>query len=115
MIAETSGKKLNKNSSEANHRSIGRAINEANEGLQLATKMDWHLFSAHCYQMSNRFAWAWKLCTLGYPIALVYLALIGAREMPKPFRQKDDWANFVKDHSAPLFRSEIWNRSIDIN
>ena len=115
LIAETRGKKLNKNSNEANHRSIGRAIDEANEGLQLATKMDWHLSSARCYQMSNRFAWAWKLCMLGYPVALVYLGFIGAREMPKPFSQKDDWDNLVKGHSAPLFRSEIWNRGLDIN
>lgn len=41
LTTETCGKRLNKNSSEANHRSIGRAIAEANESLQLATKMDW--------------------------------------------------------------------------
>jgi hypothetical protein len=42
--------------------------------------------------MSNRFSWAWKLCTLGYPIALVYLGFIDATEMPSLFRQDDDWA-----------------------
>ena len=65
--------------------------------------------------MSNRFAWAWKLCTLGYPVALVYLGFIGAKEMPKPFDQEDDWHNLVRDHSDPLFPSEIWDRNIDIH
>ena len=61
------------NSSEANHRRIGRAIDEANEGLQLATKMDWHLSSARFYQMSNRFRGLGNFVRSGYLIALVYL------------------------------------------
>jgi hypothetical protein len=114
LTDEACGKRLDKGSSDANHRRIGRAIAEANEGLQVATKMDWHLSSARCYQMSNRFSWAWKLCTLGYPIALVYLGFIDATEMPSPFCQDDDWHKLVTDHSAPLFPSKIWDRSIDI-
>jgi hypothetical protein len=70
LINEACGKRFDQGSSQVNHYRIGRAIAEANEGLQIATKMEWRLSSARCYQMSNRFAWAWKLCTLGYPVAL---------------------------------------------
>jgi hypothetical protein len=115
LISEACGKKLHKDSSEANHHRIGRAIDEANRGLELATKTEWRLSSARCYQMSNRFAWAWKLCTLGHPVALVYLGFIGAREMPRPFDRSVDWHNLVKQHSAPLFPTGIWGRSIGIN
>jgi hypothetical protein len=114
LTNEVCGKRLGKDSSDANHRRIGCAMAEAKEGLQVATKMDWHLSSARCYQMSNRFSWAWKLCTLGYPIALVYLGFIDATEMPNPFRQADEWHKLVEDHSAPLFPSNIWGRSIDV-
>ena len=47
-------------------------------------------------------------------MALVYLGFIGATEMVWPFAQDVDWDKAVKEHSAPLFPSEIWNRSIDI-
>jgi hypothetical protein len=116
LINETCGKRFDKGSSEANHCRIGRAIAEANEGLRLATKTDWHLSSAHCYQMSNRFAWAWKLCSLGYPIALAYLGFIGATEIPEttPFRRDIDWHESVKAHSARLFPFHIWDRGISI-
>jgi hypothetical protein len=114
LTKETCGKRVDKGSSEANHRGIGRAIAVANDGLRLATNADWHLSSTHRYQMSNRFAWAWKLCTLGYPVALVYLGFIDATEMRAPFNRDADWHRLVEDHSAPLFPSEIWHRSMSI-
>ena len=115
LKSEECGKRLRNDSSEANHARIACAIAEANEGLRLATKIDWQLSSSRCYQMSNRFAWTWKLCTLGYSVALVYLGFIGATEMPCPFPQDVDWLNMVKSHSAPLFPAEIWDRNIGIN
>jgi hypothetical protein len=111
------GKRFHKDSSKANHASVGRAIAEANEGLRQATELEkWHLSSTSCYQMSNRFAWSWKLCKLGYSVALVYLGFLDAIEMPPaPFDQDSDWLNFVTAHSAPLFPSEIWNQRINID
>lgn len=114
LINETCGKRVVEGSSRANHLRIGCAIAEANEALRLATKLDWHLSSARCYQMSNRFAWAWKVCTLGYHVALVYLGFIGATEMRKPFSRDVDWHDLVKQHSAPLFPPEVWGQSMDM-
>jgi hypothetical protein len=76
LITEEAGKRFDKYSSAANHDSIAHAIAEANEGLALATKAEWHLSFTRCYQMSNRFAWSWKLCALGYPVVLVYLGFL---------------------------------------
>lgn len=109
------GKRFNKKSNKENHERIGRAIAEANECLRSATKLDWNPSSTYCYQMSNRFAWAWKLCSLGYSVALVYLGFIDANEMTLPFYDEDEWVKFVKEHSARLFPAEIWGRNIRIN
>jgi hypothetical protein len=115
LTNEECGKRLDKGRSKANHDSIARAIAEANKGLKLATKLDWRLSLDRCYQMSNRFAWAWKLCTLEYPVALVYLGFVGATEMRGSFRENVNWQDLVRQHSAPLFPPEIWNRSISID
>lgn len=112
---EEGGKKFTPKSSRANHERIALAVDEANHDLRMATNFDWTLSSDRCYQMSNRFAWSWKLCTLGYPIVLVYLGFIGANEMSNPFDQDIDWDNAVRQHSAPLFPPEIWNRRLAVH
>jgi hypothetical protein len=111
---EACGKRLRNVSSKANHESVARAIADANEGLARATKTDWRLSSNHCYQMSNRFAWSWKLCTLGYAVILVYLGFLDAADMDGPFGDDTQWDLLVKDHSAPLFPPEMWDRTINI-
>ena len=63
-----------------NHQRIGAAIVEANEGLWLASGGPWELSRDSHYQMSNRFAWAWKLASLGVPAVLVYLGFLNAVE-----------------------------------
>ncbi len=66
---ETGGKVLKDGASEAsrrNHERIGKAIDEANVGLRTLTRTrSWALRRDSCYQMANRFAWAWKLVDLG--------------------------------------------------
>jgi hypothetical protein len=115
LVNEACGKRLAKDSSNANHRRIAGAIGEANEGLRLATGLEWHLSSDRCYQMSNRFAWAWKLCTLGYPVALVYLGFIQADDMSKPFGQASEWDSLVRQHSNPLFPGELWGQTVSVD
>ena len=46
------------------------------------------------YQLSNRFAFAWKLADLGVPVVLVYLGFLDAHEM------NDGGRVLLKDHSA---------------
>jgi hypothetical protein len=58
------------------------------------------------YQMSNRFAWSWKLAEYGIPVVLVYLGFLNASEMVDrgdPFANQDSWESLVMAHSSPLF------------
>ena len=96
-----------------NHHRIGAAIHEANTALTAQTKLCWALSRDKHYQMSNRFAWAWKLTELGYPVILVYLGFLKANEMHDrgtPFDSCDDWKECVKQHSQPLFPAQVWDR-----
>ncbi len=66
--------------SKRNHAQIGRAISEASLGLK-DTMDGWNLSRDSHYQLANRFAWAWKLASMGVPVVLVYLGFLGAAEM----------------------------------
>jgi hypothetical protein len=41
----------------------------------------WTLSRDSHYQLTNRFAWAWKLASMGVPVVLGYLGFQGAAEM----------------------------------
>ena len=65
---ELKGKNLRGNASansRRNHKRIGAAIQEANVSLMDQTQPVWSLQKDRCYQMSNRFAWSWRLTELG--------------------------------------------------
>ncbi len=98
-----------------NHERIGRAIEEANVGLRSLTgDMGWSLSRDSCYQMANRFAWAWKLVSLGMPVVLVYLGFLDAIEMSdesNPFRRHAEWVECVKMHAIGKVPEEAWDRS----
>jgi hypothetical protein len=101
--------------SHCNHDQIGECIQEANRSLSQQTASKWTLSRDRCYQMSNRFAWSWKLTELGFPVILVYLGFLNAEEMRKgdkqvPFATSDDWAKAVMGHSGGLFPDSIWDR-----
>lgn len=109
----TKGKRLPSNTrpnSCENHRQIGKAINKANTSLMEQTGLCWKLSRDKHYQMSNRFAWAWKLTELGYSVVLVYLGFLNAREMKKPFEDDNCWEKYIKKHSQPLFPTEVWDQ-----
>ena len=104
-----------KSNSFKNHNRIKEAICEANDGLRVATKMRWELSRDQHYQLSNRFAWSWKLAALEIPVVLVYLGFLNAREMADEgplLRTKTHWAGAVKAHSrdvvdeGPLLRTK---------
>ena len=120
---EVNGKILNRTASDnsiRNHAQIGGAMDEASSSLAVQTECRWALSRTHHYQMSNRFAWAWKLTELGYPVILVYLGFLKAEEMregkkQRPLSGHTEWEGLVKSHSGPLFPEEVWNQKWSVN
>ncbi|MGA2331727.1 MAG: hypothetical protein ABSG75_08200 [Syntrophales bacterium] len=118
---EVNGRKLAFNSShdrKASHETIAAAIANAREGLEKATSLRWFISRDSHYQMSNRFAWAWKLTEFGIPIILVYLGFLKAEEMVdqgKPFANYSEWEQLVKAHSESLFPYDVWGQRWVVN
>lgn len=90
--------------SDANHEKIGAAIHGASAALRnslpgIAISRD------ASYQFSNRIAFAWKLASLGVPVALIYLGFIGDQSIsPKEYIQSiDHWRTAFLEHVEPLF------------
>ena len=81
----------------------------------ILTNASWSLSRDHHYQLSNRFAWAWKLASLGVPVVLVYLGFLGAEEMHDvgtPFQTTDDWAGTLMRHAAGTVPDSCWERQL---
>ena len=98
-----------------NLKRIEECIEETNVALAAQTTPGWALSHEHRYQISNRFAWSWKLTELGYPVILVYLGFLNAEEMRKrekqdPFANHAEWDSCVKSYSKRLIPVEIWNK-----
>ena len=114
-----SGKPLRKEASQnsrKNHERIGRAIAEANEAFQAATGGKWGLSRDHHYQLSNRFAWSWKLASLGIPVVLVYLGFLNAKNMKnqeKIFHSNDDWESALKSYGKGVVGNTCWGECLD--
>jgi hypothetical protein len=92
---------------------IDWAIQDASTALAEDTRIAWCLSRDWNYQMSNRFAWAWKLTDLGIPVVLVYLGFLSAEEMTdqgKPLTDAAEWQNVVKHHSQALFPAMVWDQ-----
>jgi hypothetical protein len=96
--------------------SIRGAIGEANGWLN-ASSPGWNLSAHSHYQLSNRFAWSWKLASIGVPAILVYLGFLNAEEMKpdKLFLTDTDWHEAVKEHSRGVVPEEAWGRAIEVN
>ncbi len=92
LSRETKGKSTGSEKSKANQKKIGEAIGKASEGLSDIKKgLQFDLSLSSPYQLSNRFAWAWKLASMKIPVVLVYLGFLNAKEMKKkPFRRHED-------------------------
>jgi hypothetical protein len=103
---------------EASHETIGRAIEWAREGFSIATGFPWGIDRDRCYQMSNRFAWAWRLMDLGIPVVLVYLGFLNASEMndiSPAFGSHEEWEREIRAHSANIVPPEIWDKTLRVN
>lgn len=114
LLREKTGKKREKIESAdslKNRTQIDSCMYQANISLSAETKLSWSLSIEHHYQMSNRFAWSWKLTELGIPVILVYLGFLNAEEMCDqgiPFTEHRSWENLVKTQSMTLFPKNVW-------
>jgi hypothetical protein len=118
---EVAGRRLLANASDgrkASHKTIGEAIVVARTGLSDATSLTWQISRDTHYQMSNRFAWSWKLTELGIPVVLIYLGFLKAVDMAHRgvlLADHGEWESLVRQHSAPLFPGDVWNHRWSIN
>jgi hypothetical protein len=102
--------------SRMNHDHIGLAIRQANSGLNEILR-GWALSRDSHYQLSNRFAWAWKLAMLGVPVILVYLGFLNATEMldqGQPFDNHEVWQTCVRNHSKNIVPEDAWEKRLEI-
>jgi hypothetical protein len=113
------GKTVEKDASEesiANHKQIGRAVAVASAGL-IEVIPGWDLSYDSHYQLANRFAWTWKLASMGVPVVLVYLGFLCAKEvndLGKPFVDFADWSRVVLQHSRNIVPERAWNSDIKV-
>lgn len=115
----TSGKqKPRSENGRKNHERIGSAIAQANVELRRAAGGSWALSRDNRYQLSNRFAWSWKLASLGVPVILIYLGFLRAREMMPdgaPFRTEDDWEATLRGYARGVCDDTCWGMRVDVN
>jgi len=101
-----------------NRKQIESVIKEANDALNRAVS-GWALSPKGCYQLSNRFAWAWKVASLGMPVILVYLGFLNATDMKNGNRtiltSARQWHKCVLFRSNGIIPREVWNKTIRIN
>jgi hypothetical protein len=111
---EISGKRVTEQTNQLNHQQIGQAIEQANDALDPILP-GWRLSRDSHYQLSNRFAWSWKIASLGVPVVLVYLGFLNADEMPCPFQTVEDWAHHVQQWSAGIVPAGAWGTEMTVN
>ena len=99
---------------EPNRTQIQNAITDANLCLNRILQ-GWQLSHNSYYQISNRFAWSWKLTTLSVPVILVYLGFLKANEMSDPFIKDKDWDKVLLEHTNGFVPKEIWNKRWEVN
>lgn len=100
-----------------NHERIGKAIREANKALT-GILSGWELSRDSHYQLCNRFAWSWKVASLGVPVILVYLGFLNAEEMAdqgKPFHSTNEWGDAIRGHAHGIVPDWAWNTRLEIN
>jgi hypothetical protein len=117
LVAAAAGRPLNDQSTDdrkTSHAQIGAAIGEASGSLSASTGLAWRLSRDSHYQMSSRFAWAWKLASLGVPVVLVYLGFLRAEEMARtgsvPLADHAAWERLVRDHAGAICPPETWGK-----
>ena len=99
-------------SDKQNRERIEAAIKQASDALGEG----WRLTADSHYQLSNRFAWAWKLASLGVPVILVYLGFLNVHEMGQSFASHDDWEQCLLAYGDRTVPRNVWKSgAIQVN
>lgn len=97
---------------------IESALGQATEAWN-ALHPGFSLSAGNHYQLSNRFAFAWKLADMGIPVVLVYLAFLDADEMANGkrvlFTRHDQWRTCVLARSNGVVPEASWNRTFNVD
>lgn len=98
-----------------NKDSIEAALGEASMALTAAVGHSFDLRIGDHYQLSNRFAWSWKIAALGWPVVLVYLGFLNVGEMPEPLLTQTDWECRLRAYAQGVVPNEAWGSEIKTN
>jgi len=91
---------------------IKEAITEANQALN-DIMAGWNLSHDNHYQLCNRFAWSWKVASLGVPVVLVYLGFLNATEMGVHcFKSREEWEAAVHHYAEGVVPRDIWGQRL---
>lgn len=98
-----------------NRAKIDHALVEATASLRNVTGGAWQLSSEHHYQLSNRFAWSWKIASLGVSVVLLYLGFLKARDMSGPlFQSEADWRAALMEYGRGVVDETCWETTLDV-
>jgi hypothetical protein len=89
-----------------------KQISDALAAANLELGQGWGLSPNSCYQLSNRFAWAWKLASLGVPVLLVYLGFLNAHEMPTQLPTHQAWEKAVLAYAEGIVPKNVWGNRL---
>jgi hypothetical protein len=91
-----------------NDKCISAAVAAANHALG-GVAAGWSLCTDTHYQLCNRFAWAWKVASLGVPVILVYLGFLDADEMGDgALRTPEAWRACLLAHAHGVIPPGAW-------
>ena len=101
-----------------NSQQIKKALAEATVAWNALTSG--FAFSANShYQLSNRFAFAWKVAKMATPVVLLYLGFLDAHEMAGGSRilLKDhaQWRRCMRARSKGTIPQDAWDKTFDVD
>lgn len=100
-----------------NFRQIENAIGEATVAWN-AIMPGFALSVNSHYQLSNRFAFGWKLASMHTPVILVYLGFLNAHEMKRKNRgfleNHAQWRSCVLEGSKGMIPEAAWDKTFDV-
>ncbi len=107
-----------KSTSQRNHNQIAAAVIEASNALNDVLPGFSLSVESH-YQLCNRFAWSWKIASIGVPVVLVYLGFLNDEDMAssgyKTFDSESTWQARVHEYARGFVPDNAWGRSLDID